>query len=120
MVFRAALLWGLGLVTAVPYATYYLFFEASRDQYAWLITLILFWVFGYWGVVGPLLSALQVRRVFALLEQAHAQAELAAALRSPETESMAIDLLAAENGLPRFIAAALYRRLVARIAARAT
>jgi hypothetical protein len=36
----------IGLATLVPYGVYYLFFEASRDQYAF--TAVLFWIFGYW------------------------------------------------------------------------
>jgi hypothetical protein len=43
MLAKAILLWVVGLATFVPYGTYYLFFEASRDQYALLVTSILFW-----------------------------------------------------------------------------
>ena len=57
MFLGATLLWVAGLVTIVPYGTYYLLFHAERDQYALLITLVLFWIFGYWGVVGPVLGA---------------------------------------------------------------
>lgn len=57
MLIKAAVIWLLGFLTVVPYATYYLFFEAQREQYALLITLVLFWIFGYWSVVGPLIAA---------------------------------------------------------------
>jgi hypothetical protein len=42
-----------GLLTIVPYGTYYLFFRAERDQQAMLIALVMFWIFGFWGVVAP-------------------------------------------------------------------
>ena len=50
MLVRAAVLWVVGIFALVPYGTYHLFFEATRDQYAVLITLILFWIFGYQGL----------------------------------------------------------------------
>ena len=109
---RAVLVWVVGLVTIVPYGTYYLLTEARRDQYALLITGVLFWIFGYWGVVGPLLAAMRVRRVFRALEAAHARGQLDEALRGAETREVAIDLIATENGIPRFLAARVLRRLV--------
>mgnify|MGYP001104034740 CR=1 FL=1 len=53
MFLGATLLWIVGLVTIVPYGTYYLLFHAERDRYALLITPVLFWNFGYWGSRGP-------------------------------------------------------------------
>jgi hypothetical protein len=70
MLTKAIVVWVVGLLTAVPYGAYYLLFEAQRDEYALLITLLLFWVFGYWGVVGPLIAAIKVRKVFRAIEQA--------------------------------------------------
>ena len=61
MVAKAAILWAVGLFTLVPWAVWYLFFHATRDQYALFIVLPLFWVFGYWGVAGPLIGAIKVR-----------------------------------------------------------
>jgi hypothetical protein len=119
MLLRATLLWVVGLLTIVPYATYFLLYEAQRDQYALLITLVLFWIFGYWGVVGPILAAVKARRVFKTIETAHAQGRLKEALRSKETADVAIDIIASENRIPRFIAAAIYRRLVQRFKAAA-
>jgi hypothetical protein len=116
MVRKAALIWIVGLVTLVPYATYDLFFRAPREQYALLITSILFWIFGYWGVVGPLVTALKVHAVFRAIEQAPTQAQLAATMRSKETEDAAIALIAAENRVPRFVAGKIYRRLAAKLA----
>jgi hypothetical protein len=111
----AGALWLAGLLTAVPYATYYLFYHAPRDEYALLITFVLFWIFGYWGVVGPLIMAIKVRRVFRRLEAAQNAEALAASLRDRETEEVMIDFIASENKIPRFIAARLYRVLIGRL-----
>jgi len=112
-------LWVVGLLTLVPYGTYYLLFEASRDQYAFLITSILFWIFGYWGVVGPLLAAVKVRKVFRAIELAGSKEELVEALRSPDAKDAAIDLIASENHIPRFLAARVYKLLACRLSASA-
>lgn len=112
MFLGATLLWVVGLVTIVPYGTYYLLFHAERDQYAFLITLVLFWIFGYWGVVGPLLGAIKVRRVFRALEHAHAEGRLREALRSVDAQETAVELIATENKIPRFLARRVYRLLV--------
>lgn len=114
MIFRAVLVWIIGLLTIVPYGTYFLFFEAQRDQYALLITLVLFWIFGYWGVVGPILAAAKVRRVVKAIEAAHTEGLLKEALRSKETAEVVIGLIASENKIPRFLAAKVYRHLLAR------
>ena len=50
MTATAVIVWIAGLVTFVPYAVYYLLFQAPRDQYAFLIASILFWIFGDSGV----------------------------------------------------------------------
>lgn len=104
MVLRATLIWIVGLLTLVPYAGYYLFFEAPRDQYALLIVGILFWIFGYWGVVGPLLAAIKVRQVFRVIEMAKSREDVVAALRSPETQDAFIEMIASENKIPKFLA----------------
>lgn len=117
MAFRATIIWVLGLLTAVPYGVYHLFYHAAPDQYALLITLILFWVFGYWGVVGPLLALLKVRTVFASLEKAHAQGTLPQSLQSKENADAIIDVIASENGIPRFLAAKVYHLLITHLAA---
>lgn len=109
----ALVLWIAGLVTLVPYGAYYLFMEAPREQYALLITFLLFWVFGYWGLVGPILALVKSRRLLRTLEAAHSEGRLKEALRSKEAADAAIDLVASENRIPRFLAAWLVR-LVAR------
>lgn len=109
--------WIAGLVSAVPYATYHLLYHAQRDEYALLISFILFWIFGYWGVVGPLLAALKVRAVFRAVEQAQSKGQLIEALQSGETEDALITLIASENHIPRFLAAKVYRLLVKKLEA---
>jgi hypothetical protein len=73
---------------------------------------VLFWIFGYWGVVGPLMAAIKVRRVFRAIEAAQSKEELLSRLRSPEAREAAIDFIASENGIPRFLAARVYRLLL--------
>ena len=112
MVTWTAAIWVVGLFTLVPAGTYYLFVHASRDQYALLITLVLFWIFGFWGVAGPVLAAVKVRRVFRALEAAPSREELLQIVRSPDTRDTAIDFIASENHIPRFLAARVYALLV--------
>lgn len=114
MIVKAVVVWIVGLLTLVPFGTYYLFYEASRDQYAFLITGVLFWIFGYWGVVGPLLAAIRVRRFFRSVELAHANGKLEEVLRSEEAAEIAIDFIATENRIPRFLARRVYRLLLKR------
>ena len=115
MLAKAVAVWVAGLLTLVPYGTYYLFFVASRDQYAFLITAVLFWIFGYWGVVGPILAAVRVRAVFRAIELARSKDDLVKALHSPDTRDVAIELIATENHIPRFLASRVYGLLVARL-----
>jgi hypothetical protein len=112
MLIKAAAIWVFGLLTAVPAATYYLFFHAPRDRYAVLITFVLFWIFGFWGVVGPLLAAIKTRRVFRAIENASSVEQLLEISRSPEARDAAIDLIASENHIPRFLARRVYGLLV--------
>ena len=113
----AAVLWALGLVTLVPYGTHHLLFEAPREQYALLITLLLFWIFGYWGLVGPIVALVQLRRVMRALEQAHTEGRLDDVLHSRETEDVAVGLIASEHRIPRVLAARAYRLVVERLVA---
>ena len=118
MVFKAALIWIVGLVTLVPYGTYHLFFHAERDQYALLITFILFWVFGFWGLAGPIIALVKVRAVFRAIEMAPSQAALMETLRSDDARDLAIDMIASEHHIPRFLAARVYRLVVDRLSVR--
>ena len=103
MIRWALALWALGLSTAVPWAIHHLLFAAPREQYALWITFVLFWIFGYWGIASPLIALVKVRRVFRAIERAGSREDLLAALRSPETRDVAIDLIATENRVPRFV-----------------
>ena len=114
MLVGAIAIWVVGLFSAVPYAAYHLWFYAPREQYALLITFILFWIFGYWGVVGPLLAIVKVRRVFRAIEGARSKDDLMKALQSTETRDVAIDLIAADNHIPRFLARRVYGLLIAK------
>jgi hypothetical protein len=111
MLARFTVLWVLGLLTLVPASVYYLLYHAPREQYALFIVLPLAWIFGYWGVAGPLIAAVRVRRVFRTLEQVRTREQLVALIREPETREAAIDLIARENGLPRFLAKHVYALL---------
>jgi hypothetical protein len=115
MLRKATALWVIGLVTAVPYATWYLFFRAPRDHYALLITFVLFWIFGYWGIAGPLLSLVKVRTVFRAIEHATSREEVLAIFRSDEATDVAIDHIASEYRIPRFVAARVIRLLGERL-----
>jgi hypothetical protein len=115
MLRKATALWIAGLLTAVPYATWYLFFRAPREQYALLITCILFWVFGYWGIVGPLLSIVKVRAVFRAIEHAKSHEEILTVLRSDAARDVAIEHIASEYRIPRFLAARVLKLLADRV-----
>jgi hypothetical protein len=118
MVRKAVVIWIAGLLSAVPYATYHLLFRAPKEQYALLITFVLFWVFGYWGMAGPLIALVKVRRVFRAIEQATSGDDLLKTLQSPEARDVAIEHIAVENHIPRFLAVRVYDLLVARLVER--
>jgi hypothetical protein len=120
MLAKAVVVWVVGLVTVVPYGTYYLLHEARRDEYALVITLVLFWIFGFWGVVGPVLAAIKIRRVLRAIERARTKGDLLTTLRSPEARDVAIDLIASENHIPRFLAVRVYTLLLGRFSATRT
>ena len=115
MFVKATVLWGIGLVTLVPYGIYYLFFEASKDQYAWLITVLLFWILGYWSLIGPLLMASKVRSVFRAIESARSKEDIEKMLKDPEAKDVVVDFIARENRMPRFLASRVYSLLVTRL-----
>ena len=115
---KATALWLIGLLTVVPSAAYYLLFHAPRGQYAILITLILFWIFGYWSVVGPLLAIIKVRAVVRAIEQATSSEDLIRTLQSGEAREVAIDHIATDNHIPRFLAVRVYNILVRHLSSR--
>ena len=115
MIIRITILWVLGLFTIVPYSIYHLLYYAQRNEYALLITLVLFWTFGFWGVVGPILTVIKVRRVFRALETAQSKEKLEEILKSTEAQETAIDLIASENRIPRFLAKKIYFAVIRKL-----
>jgi hypothetical protein len=118
MIIKIAILWVLGLLTIVPYSIYHLLYYAQRHEYALLITLVLFWIFGFWGVVGPILTAIKVRRVFRALEAAQSKEKLEEILKSTEAQDVAIDLIASENHIPKFLAKKIYFAAIRKLSAK--
>jgi hypothetical protein len=114
----ATLIWIAGLLVAVPYAAWHLLFDAPREQYALLITFILFWIFGYWGIAGPIVMIVKVRSLWRRLEQAANQDDRRRLLLGPESQDVAIDLIASETRLPKFLARRVYASVVRRLATR--
>lgn len=68
-------------------------------------------------MVGPLLAALKVRAVFKAIELARSKDALLEALQSPDARDVAIDMIALDNHIPRFLAARVHALLVRRFAA---
>lgn len=108
--------WVLGLFTLVPYGTYYLFFEAARDEYALVGVSVLFWIFGYWGVAGPAIAAHRVYRLMKLFENIQNREQLMDLIQQVETQEAAIDLIASENKLPRFLARRIFNTFMKHLA----
>jgi len=117
MIKRAVFIWVTGLVTIVPYGIYYLLFEAPREEYAFLITGVLFWIFGYWGVVAPLISAIKVRKLFKAIENAQSGDQLRKLIKRNESREAIIELIASENHVPKFIANRIYNLALKRFSA---
>jgi len=113
----AAIVWVIGLVTAVPLAGYHLLFHAPREQYAWLIAFLIGWPFLYWPAVGPLLMLLKLRTVYRGLRHVRSLDELRHRLADGETEDVIIAWIARENGIPQCLARRTYRYLLRLIAA---
>jgi len=111
----AVLIWIAGLLTAVPYAAWHVLFHAPREQYSLLITFILSWIAGYWGVVGPLIMMVTMRSIWRRLEQAANQDQRRELLLSPESKDVAIGVIASQTRLPKFLARRVYDRVVQRL-----
>ncbi|MRR55592.1 MAG: hypothetical protein EG822_13980 [Deltaproteobacteria bacterium] len=112
---RIAILWVAGLITIVPYGTYYLFFKATRDEYALVITLVLFWIFGFWSIVGPIISVVKIRKIMNAFEAARTPGEMKNVLLGAESRETVIDLIATENRIPKFIAKRIFNLLLRRL-----
>ena len=112
---RITALWILGLVLLVPYAVYRLLFVAEPDEYAFLIVFPLFWIFGFWGVVGPLFAAVKAHRLVKALEAAHDAGSLQKAFEENEGDDVLIELIRTENKIPRWLARKIYYRVKPRL-----
>jgi hypothetical protein len=115
MITRIIILWVVGLITIVPYGIYYLLFHAQRDEYALLITMVLFWIFGFWGVVGPIVLVMKIRRVFKALESAQSKEKWKEIIHHQDSQDVAIDLIASENRIPKFLARRIYSMVIKKI-----
>jgi hypothetical protein len=113
----AAIVWVIGLVTAVPLAAYCLLFQAPREQYAWLIAFLIGWPFFYWPVVGPILMLLKLRVVYRRLRQVRSVDDVRRKLADGETEAVLIDWIAREHRIPKCLARRAYRYLLRLLAA---
>lgn len=105
------LIWLVVLLTLVPYASYYLLFKAEMSQYPILIIFILFWIFGYWAILSPLMSAYKVRRLIKQLQSVKSMAHLKELFEQSDTEDSVIQTIATENGITEFIARRVFNAL---------
>ena len=112
---KAMIIWVVGLVTFVPYGIYYLLFLAQREEYALWIVGVLFWIFGYWSIVGPLLSALKVRALMKAFESVRSKDELKKLVNQAGNEATIIDFIARENRVPYFIAKWFYHKVLKQV-----
>ena len=112
---KAIIIWLAGLVTFVPYGIYYLLFLAERQEYALWIVGVLFWIFGYWSLVGPLLSALKVRALMKAFEKVRTKEDIKKLVNQADSEETIIDFIARENRVPYFIAKLFYHKLLKRV-----
>lgn len=112
---RITAVWVLGIVTLVPYAVYRLLFVAQPDEYAFLIVFPLFWIFGFWGVVGPLFAAVKAHRLLKALEAAQGSESLKKAFEENEGDDVVVDLIRSENRIPKWLARRIYDRVKPRL-----
>lgn len=108
MILRITILWIVGGLLIIPYAVYHLLYHAQRDEYAFLIVVPLFWIFGFWGVVGPAIAAWRIRRLIKALERVQDRQQLQEAFERHDGPEVIIELIATENRIPRFLARRLY------------
>lgn len=113
--FRIVILWIAGVIIIVPYAIYRLLYIAQPDEYAFLIVFPLFWIFGFWGVVGPIVGAYKVHRLVKAIEKAGSHSEIERAYEENEGKEIVIDLIASENKIPKFMARWLYKKVEPRL-----
>jgi hypothetical protein len=111
------LLWVIGCVAVPAWSLSHVFSGTVTPENAALVIVLPFaWIFGYWGVVGPLLAAWKIWQLQSVLEE-HCRRK-AAGLDTSTTEGDvedALTLLATqENPIPEKWARRLVRLLLAR------
>lgn len=112
---RITILWVFGIILLVPYAVYRLLFIAEPDEYAFLIVFPLFWIFGFWGVAGPIYAAVKGHRLIRALEKAGSSDELRKAFEDHEGDEVLIELIRTESKIPRWLAGRIYHRVKPRL-----
>ena len=65
-----------------------------------MIRIPVFWIFGFWGVVGPLFAAVKAHRLVKALEAAHDAGSMQRAFEKKEGDEVIIDLVRVENRIP--------------------
>lgn len=111
------LLWVIGCVAVPAWSLSHVIAGTVNSENAALVIVLPFaWIFGYWGVVGPLLAAWKIWQLQSVLEE-HCRRK-AAGLDTSTTEGDvedALTLLATqENPIPEKWARRLVRLLLAR------
>jgi hypothetical protein len=117
MIARVFALWIVGLLTLVPYAVYRLFFLAERGEYAFLIAISLFWIFGFWGLAGPWVAVYQIRRIARLIRAAKSADELRMLLADPKVQDQLFDWAARESNVPKCVLKFLWGKVARRLSA---
>lgn len=112
---KIVVLWLSGIILLVPYCIYRLLYIAPSDEYAFLIVFPLFWIFGFWGVVGPMIGAYKMHRLIKAIEKAGDFTEIEKAYKENEGKELIIDLIATENKIPKFFARWLYNKVEPRL-----
>ena len=115
MIPTPAIVWILGLLAFVPYGLYYLFFYAEKSQYALIIVFLLFWIFGYWAVVTPIMTILKFRRLLKMAKEIQSWEKFLERMREGESEEVIVEWLSSENKIPKFLAKKVYRHLLLRL-----
>ena len=59
-----------------------------------------------------MLSIIKIRRTFKLFENVQSREELQTLIRNPETRGAAIEMIASENHIPRFLATTIYNKIM--------
>lgn len=117
MMFRILLLWVVGGLIIIPYALYHLFSYARPDEYAFLMVMPFFWIFGFWGVVGPAIAVYRIHKLMKALEHVRDRKGLQEAYEAHAGKEVMVDFIASEHRLPKFLVRRLYDTIERRLRA---